>query len=315
MSQHQPGPYGDGPNPYARSGPAPGQDGFSVPQQPGPYSQAPYPGAASPGPGFPAGPADHGAPGAAGPHPPPPGKPGRGARTGIAAAVLVAAAAAGSGLAVLLSGGGAVSDDGRKYTLRAPESAAGLTAEFTGDTSELAREDSEAMGVRREGGVSALYSGGSGTPEVGFAYFTGEWGTVEDPGAAVDAFFARGAGQLTEDDASAELIGEPEPAGPEGLGNAVMKCQMLQDSDAAEGEPDQAPVCVWSDYDTVGVVVGYGSEEGDGAGRGHPEPPSLESTAAFAAELRDAALVDEGPDGEGTPEGGAEDSTRGESGS
>lgn len=84
-------------------------------------------------------------------------------------------------------------------------------------------------------------------------------------------------------DSDAIVVGTPEPKAPEGLENAVMKCQIIKaKEDPGEGEPDQLALCAWADFDTVAVVV---PREG-------AKPLTLDDSAKIAADLRKEVRVE-----------------------
>ncbi|WP_431780282.1 hypothetical protein [Streptomyces chumphonensis] len=81
----------------------------------------------------------------------------------------------------------------------------------------------------------------------------GAWGTVQDPEASVDGFFAKLKTEQSAD-ADGELQGTPQAMSPDGLDGAVMKCQVMRDVDF-EGKAQETPMCVWADDSTVAVVM------------------------------------------------------------
>ncbi|MFJ2769504.1 hypothetical protein [Streptomyces sp. NPDC087300] len=78
-----------------------------------------------------------------------------------------------------------------------------------------------------------------------------------------------------------KLVGSPEPVEPDGLDNAVMKCQ------TASSGKTMLPICIWADHSTYGIVFGIDmAAMGKGSG-GMP----TDDVAGFAADLRKAARV------------------------
>ncbi|GAA3064027.1 hypothetical protein GCM10020000_54500 [Streptomyces olivoverticillatus] len=89
--------------------------------------------------------------------------------------------------------------------------------------------------------------------------FTGAWGDeVKDPEAVVDGMFrdvATGAAHDTDPSMKTELEGSPQRMTPDGIGDAVMKCQITKWTDQNTGDhPIRMPLCIWGDHSTVGAV-------------------------------------------------------------
>ncbi|MFI7272820.1 hypothetical protein [Streptomyces sp. NPDC049879] len=255
------------------------------PQHPAPYGTAPY------GQQYPQ------------PYPPPPGQPPAKRRTGLLVAVAVAVAAAVTvGLVVALGGDdGGLHDDGRAYTLE-PPAAVGTLERDPGGTENMedVTEGNLHPSVQVDDMTGAMYEDANPPegPVVGFAMFNGYYGTIGDPQAALDAFFADG-GMFTSD-GNARFVGEPVAMEPDGLGNAVMTCRMLEGVDVDPEETPRIPVCAWADFDTLGIVVT--DRLVDETTGEHPEPVSLEDGARFTADLRAAALVEvQGGEEQGMP--------------
>jgi hypothetical protein len=317
MSHHQPpqqpGPYGQQPQP-PYGGPQPG---YGHPQQPGmpPQGQPGYgypqqPGQPQPGfpqqqgwgqPGYPQQPGGY-------VPPPPPGGRGKGRTIGALVAVLAVAGLAVGGYLVFSDGGGDLADDGKRYKLVAPVTLAGEykkapSGESDGFDSEDLKE-LEKVGVSDAEEVNAEYltrNVGDPDPTTGMALsFNGVWGEVKDPEAAVDTLFAtlaEGAGEEPSEkgDAKVTLMGEPEEVSPEGLENAVMKCQEAEftgDSSTGLGNGGKAtmPFCVWADYSTVGAVSLADISAFLGGKGGAP----IGDAADLAAELHREARVEIG---------------------
>ncbi|MET7637870.1 hypothetical protein [Streptomyces sp. NPDC005438] len=104
----------------------------------------------------------------------------------------------------------------------------------------------------------------------------GYWGRVADPDSAVDLYFAKlneNAGGRTP------MVDRPEPQHPAGLGDGVMKCQLMRSSTSASRD-EAMPVCVWGDAHTLNAVL-YVAETPAGS-----PGPSLAEGARKATELR-----------------------------
>ncbi|MFP8882506.1 hypothetical protein [Streptomyces mangrovi] len=277
----QPGPYGQQPQPPYGGGPQPGygypqqpgmppqgQPGYGYPQQPGQPGQ-PQPGFPQQGgwgqPGYPQQPGGY-------VPPPPPGGGGKGRTIGALVAVLAVVGLAVGGYFVFSDGGGDIADDGKRYKLVLPATVAGEYRKTpSGDPDGFDSDDLkelEKVGVSDAEEVNAEYFTGDvddPSPTTGMALsFNGVWGEVKNPEAAVDALFATLSEGADEDsseegDAKVTLIGEPEEVSPEGLENAVMKCQEAEFTSASSaglgsGKRATIPFCVWADYSTVGAV-------------------------------------------------------------
>ncbi len=264
MSQHQPGPYGapQQPNPYAQP------PGYGYPQQP----QQPQPGGW--GPGMPP------------PYPPPvpPQGGGKGKAIGIAVVALALVGAIVGGVLVLAGGdrekkakadsptapassspsasaSPSATPDGKRYKLVTPDTVAGEYTRDTTDTSsgfssrDLARLT--LLGVTNPQKATAVYKSGEDKRAQKTLRFTGAWGDdVRNPEAVVDGMFedaTKGAKNDT-DPSKIQFEGTPERMSPEGIGDAVMKCQMGKYADTALPRPLRMPLCIWADKSTVGTV-------------------------------------------------------------
>ncbi|MFC7220256.1 hypothetical protein ACFQLX_19120 [Streptomyces polyrhachis] len=272
----QQGPYGSPPGPYGAQGAPspygqPPQGGYPPPgQQPGPYGQPPQPGYGQQPyghPGFPA-------------PPQPPGRGGRTAAAVIAAAVTLVVIVGGAAY-LIGSGGEEGGGDGKrtsagggeeptakpvKYRLTTPATLAG---DWTQDTSKSGGkslgtsevEHLEELGVSADGTVGAHYKDGTkAAPRQ--LQFSGVYGTVTDPGRAVDGAFekltADSAGE-SSDGAKAEPVGAPQSFRPAGLEEgAVLKCvsvRFTKTSDSGKELSFEFPSCVWGDASTVGYTA------------------------------------------------------------
>ncbi|MEV5602088.1 hypothetical protein AB0L33_11680 [Streptomyces sp. NPDC052299] len=283
--QGQPGPYGQQPGPYGGQPPQ-GQPGYGYPQQapqgvppqqqpqpgygypqaqqPGPYGQQPptppYGGQPAYGqqPGFP---------------PPAPAK----KKTGliVGAAVLALAVIAGGVYFLTSDGGsGSVASSTKGYKLTPPESVGEYKQDKTDSDNKTGpltgkdKTETEAMGVKSPVEASAVY--GSGDIEKNpltakMLMLKGVWGEVDDPEKTLDAAFASAKEEMSkdqgEDDSETSLVGSPESVSPEGFDGALMKCQVVKsvnkdaDGSVQKGPKEfNTPVCIWTDYSTVGIV-------------------------------------------------------------
>ncbi|MEU9064446.1 hypothetical protein AB0D13_37840 [Streptomyces sp. NPDC048430] len=282
----QPGPYGQQPGPYGGpppQGPPHGQPGYGYPQQAPqgvpPQQQPPqgygYPQGQQPGPYGQQPPAPpYGGQQAYPGMPPQPGAPKK--KTGlIIGAAVVALAVVAGGVYFLTSGGSSNSDvaDSTKGYKITP---AASVDTYKQDTSKATpskpltgkdKAEAEAMGIKNPNQVSAQYvSGDEKNPlTMKSLIFTGYWGEVSDPATVIDSAFKNAELEMAKDEDSenVSLVGSPEAVTPEGFEGALMKCQSLkainEDADGSvENGPKEivTPVCVWTDYSTVGIVVG-----------------------------------------------------------
>lgn len=244
------------------------------PQQPG-YGQQPY--GQQPGYGYPQQPG------------PPQG--GGNKRTGLIIGIVVALVAVGAGVFFVTkgdsggSGNSAIKNDGKKYKLMTPDTVATDFTKNDGSESDMTdkdKSDFEKAGVQDPHGVGADYKSGSGLTAKSLT-FQGVYGTVSDPNKTVDAAF----GQATQEDSSdgkAELVGSPQTFKPDGLDDAILKCQAMKYTpNDSNGGPKSftVPVCIWGDYSTVGVVVVT-----DAQSILTGKSPSLSDTADVAAKVR-----------------------------
>ncbi len=263
FNQPPPNPYGQ---PPGQPGPPPGY-GYpqgGVPPQPGAYGQPqPQPGPYGPGPqpnsfGVQPNPAyvqqqmaqnPYGAygqqPGGWPPAPPP-----RRNNTGKVIAIVAAAVVLVGGgitIAATVSGGGS---GGPAYKLITPSTVAGdFKKQADSNASGSGSDDLDGIeGVTDPHEVQATYADGTARN----VEFFGVYGGVSDPRAAVDAVFGRVDGQSTQGD-EGKPVGSPQEVHPDGLGDAVMKCQIIQTSE--DGMSVKFPICVWGDTSTVALVA------------------------------------------------------------
>lgn len=282
--QGQPGPYGQQPGPYGGQppqGPPQGQPGYGYPQQAPqgvPPQQPPqgygYPQAQQPGPY-----------GQQPPTPPyggqqayggqmPPAAPKK--KTGlIIGAAVVALAVVAGGVYFLTSGGSSnsdVADSTKGYKL----TPAASVDDYKQDTASAKpskpltgkdKAEAEAMGIKNPSQVSAQYASGAKENPLTMKQLilTGFWGEVTDPAKVVDNAFENAELEMAKDEDSqnVSLVGSPEAVKPAGFEGALMKCQNLKTiNDKADGSVEKGPkevitpICVWTDYSTVGIVVG-----------------------------------------------------------
>ncbi|MBV7668689.1 hypothetical protein OG923_23145 [Streptomyces halstedii] len=283
--QGQPGPYGQQPNPYGgpppQGAPQPGygypqqapqgvppqqppQPGYGYPQaqQPGPYGQQP------PAPPY-GGQAGYGG------VPPQPEAPKK--KTGLLIGVgVVALAVVAGGVYFLTAGGGGnsdVADSTKGYKL----TPAASVEEYKQDPSEAEpssalkgdkKAKAEAAGIKDPQTVGAQYLSGdlaTNPLTTKMLILQGTWGEVGDPEKAIDSSFENAKQEAAaSEDAQGSLVGSPRKVTPAGLDGALMKCQDVKIvNDKADGSAEKGPkemtmpVCIWADYSTVGVVIGF----------------------------------------------------------
>ncbi|MEU4212237.1 hypothetical protein AB0F13_19930 [Streptomyces sp. NPDC026206] len=299
MSQQQPGPYGvppQQPNPYTQP-PAPG------------YPQQPQPQAGGWGPGMPP------------PYPPPapPQGGGKGKAVVLAVAALVVVGAIVGGVALLAGGGkresrsdkaggmataspspgtsASAAPATKRYKIITPDTVAGEYRKDAADTG--GGFDTKGLNVLRLLGVtnpqstSGAYRSGEDKRAQKQLRFSGAWGDdVRNPELVVDGLFkdaAAGAAKDTDPDSKTEFEGSPQRMSPEGLGDAVMKCQMSKWTNP--GTPGaralRMPLCIWADKSTVGTVFALDTNL---IVRG--EDLTLEEAADRAAKLRQDVRVE-----------------------
>ncbi|MFE0107378.1 hypothetical protein [Streptomyces sp. NPDC059009] len=316
MSYNQPGPYDGQPQ-------QPGPYGGQQPQQPGPYGQpqgqppqTPYgqpPQTPPPGYGYPqqgGQPGGYSQPQQPGPYgqqpqapygqvPPPPPGGGNGKKAGlvIGAVVLVAALGAGAYFAFGRGDDGgstSVKDDG-PHKLVAPASVAeykkkeGSDSSDTGLTSDDDKKAATEIGIENAKQETASYQSSGVKPKT--VGFNGMYGEISDPGKAVDKGFDKihETSEDTGDNAGSKeevsWSGSPESVSPDGLDNAVMKCQTATIKES--GKSFDIPFCIWADHSTFGMVNGIDSSAMLTGGKGM----TTDEIAPLAAKLRKAARV------------------------
>ncbi|MFF7255102.1 hypothetical protein [Streptomyces microflavus] len=281
----QPGPYGapsQGQPGYGT--PPPGQPGYGYPQpqQPGPYGQQP------PTPPY-GGQPPYGA------QPPQPKK-----KTGlIVGASVLALAVIGAGVWYFAAGGASnsdVADSTKGYKLTPAASVDDYKQDPSKKKPEAAmsgkdKAEAEAMGVKNPHEVSAQYVSGDLAKNPLLAkmlMLQGVWGEVEDPEKVIDGSFKNAEKEAAaSEDTQGSLVGSPKAVTPAGFEGALMKCQDVKvindkaDGTAQKGPKEMTmPVCIWADYSTVGVVIGF-----DIGGAITNKPMTQDETSALAAKL------------------------------
>ncbi|MFB4424541.1 hypothetical protein C5F59_026100 [Streptomyces sp. QL37] len=280
----QPGPYGQQPGPYGGpppQGPPQGQPGYGYPQQAPqgvpPQQQPPqgygYPQGQQPGPYGQQPPTPpYGGQQAYPGMPPQPGAPKK--KTGlIIGAAVVALAVVAGGVYFLTSGGGSgdVADSTKGYKLTPAASVDTYKKGDEGSSSDslTSKEKTEtaALGIKDPHKAEAQYASGDlekNPLTTKMLMLFGYWGDVSDPAKALDGMFTQAKmGMAESDDAKTSLVGSPKEVTPDGFEGALMKCQDMKvindeaDGSVANGPKEMVmPVCIWSDYSTVGAVIG-----------------------------------------------------------
>ncbi|MFF3447423.1 hypothetical protein ACFYXJ_09860 [Streptomyces sp. NPDC002667] len=309
MSYNQPGPYGgqpQQPGPYGQPGGQPGPYGQQPPApQPG-YGYPPQAPPAQPGYGYP--PQAPGVP----PQTPPYGQPPYGAvpmppePTGgkkkpaliIGGVALVAAIAVGAYLVFAGgSGNSSVADDG-PHKLTTPATVIGGQYKRMGadqgpqDPSSSDAKDLAASGITNSKSVSGVYSTiDLNNPDTlkdltaiatsKAVSFSGLYGKVKDPAAAIDASFANIKKDSAKESASKiEFVGDAKSVSPAGLDGAIMKCQEAKALNQTTGKTDTQYMCMWADYSTLGFGVAASG------GHGVSMDESAKVTAALRKDIR-----------------------------
>ncbi|MGW2086015.1 hypothetical protein [Streptomyces sp. NPDC001880] len=279
--QGQPGPYGQQPGPYPGQPPQ-GQPGYGYPQQApqGVPPQQPQPGygypqAQQPGPYGQQPPTPpYGGQQPYGTMPMPPAEPKK--KTGlIIGGVVVALAVIGGGVYFLTSGGASnsdVADSTKGYKLTPAAAVDEYKKESSGATPSTPltgskKAEAEKLGIKDPQKTAAQYSMGSEENPLTVKGLTlqGIWGNVTDPAKVIDSSFTNAEKDMKQsnEDMQYSLVGSPNEVTPPGFEGALMKCQDMkivnpEGDGTAEGGPKEftAPICVWADYSTVGVVTG-----------------------------------------------------------
>ncbi|BAJ28436.1 MULTISPECIES: hypothetical protein [Kitasatospora] len=276
----QPPPYG-APQPPAYGAPQQQPPGYGYPQQP----PAPQPGYGQQPPQQWGGPPQQ--PGYGG-YPPPPAPSSGGKGWIIALVVVVTAGAIGGGLWWgLKGGGGAGSDTAGKYKLAVQDSVAGYTKKSSNEKGEL--KGLENVGTF-EGSLNVTYQ--KSTKDI--ATFGGSWGTVNDPGKALDALSAKldeafksgdgGSGGDSEKAVWKQKLTD-YPANDSKDSGSKLRCGLLGSSGGSASSQAQAmPVCLFATHSTIGSV---GSTNLDPTGK----QLSVEELASLARQFRDASTV------------------------
>ncbi|MFD0383935.1 hypothetical protein ACFQ2B_21375 [Streptomyces stramineus] len=116
------------------------------------------------------------------------------------------------------------------------------------------------MGVTNPQNITAAYKSGEDKRAQKLLRFTGAYGDdVRDPEAVVDGLYEdikSGAAKDSDPSSKTEFEGTPQRMSPEGIGDAVLKCQMSKWTNP--GSPGakalRMPLCIWADKYTVGTV-------------------------------------------------------------
>ncbi|MEU1350178.1 hypothetical protein [Streptomyces sp. NPDC005795] len=312
--QGQPGPYGQQPGPYGGQPPQgqpQGQPGYGYPQQ-APQGVPPQQQPPQPGYGYP----QAQQPGPYGQQPPTPpygGQPAYGQQPGfppaqppkkktglIVGAVIVALAVIGGGVYFLTSGGASnsdVADSTKGYKLTPAATLDGYkkgsgtgAADTNGPLTGSEKTKIEEAGVKNPNGAGAEYQGGSEKDlSLKMISLSGYWGEVSDPASVINKSFNQAKLDMTKGDSKskAELVGSPKDVTPAGFKGALMRCQNLKtDIEGGDGtvengpESLEAPICIWADYSTVGIVIGI-----DMGSAMKNQAMSQDEVAAIAAKL------------------------------
>lgn len=313
--QGQPGPYGQQPGPYGGQpaqgppqGQPQGQPGYGYPQQAPqgvPPQQPPqgygYPQAQQPGPYGQQPPTPpYGGQQAYGGQPPfPPAAPKK--KTGLIIGVaVVALAVIAGGVYFLTSDGDKVSnsdvaDSTKGYKLTPAATVDSFkkgsgSSESSGPLTGSEKTKAEAAGIKNPNGAGADYQGGSEKNlSLKVLNLQGFWGDVTDPAAVLNNSFDEAKANMTKGggESEAELIGSPKAVTPPGFEGALMKCQNVKVKNVngdgtVKGGPEsiEAPICIWADYSTVGIVTGIDM----GLAMANKAMPQ-EDVAALAAKL------------------------------
>ncbi|WHM38742.1 hypothetical protein [Streptomyces sp. BPTC-684] len=306
MSHNQPGPYGgqpQQPGPYGQQPPqqpyGQPQPGYGYPQQP-PQGVPPQQGY-----GYPAQQPQYGQqPPYGAPVPPPaPAK----KKTGlIVTAVVVAVAVIGGGVWFATKGGGGagngdVSASTKGYKLVAPDAVGeykkGPASKSDNEFTDKDKKETAAMGIKDPAQESGSYkAGGDASNPLGgkMLMFKGIYGDISDPSKALDAAFAKlqkssDEDKKSSDDTKMELMGSPSAVKPTGFSGALMKCQNAKVTDTKTSKSFEVPICIWSDYSTLGVVEALDMAAILGKGGGTVMP--TDQVADLAAKLYNTARV------------------------
>ncbi|MFD8600243.1 hypothetical protein ACFV1L_35115 [Kitasatospora sp. NPDC059646] len=274
----QPPAYG-APQPPAYGAPQPpaGQPGYGAPQPPAPQQGYGYPQPpAQPQQQWGGVPQQPGQPGYGGYPAPPAQSKGKG---GIIALVLVLVLAAGGGIAYWALSGSKGSDTAGKYKLTVPESVAGYTKKSSSEKGELKGLD----GVGTfEGSLTATYQK---TP-TDVASFSGSWGSVPDPGKALDTAIQK-LNEGDSGDGSDKPNWKQEPsnvdAGDPKDPGAVLRCGVV--SQESGKTTLGVPICLFASHSTIGVVAFVSM---DNTGK---TTVTTSDAASRTRQIRDAATV------------------------
>ena len=195
----------------------------------------------------------------------------------IVGAAVVALAVVAGGVYFFTSGGGSgngdVADATKGYKLTPAASVDDYKKDTSGSSAKTGpvtgkdKAEAEAMGIKNPQQAGAKYLSGDVNKNpltAKMLILTGMWGEIDDPAKALDNAFASAERWVAkENNSEVSLVDSPKAVEPAGFKGALMKCQSLKTvNKEADGiwqkGPKEflTPVCIWSDYSTVGVVVG-----------------------------------------------------------
>ncbi|WP_329117276.1 hypothetical protein [Streptomyces sp. NBC_01465] len=307
----QPGPYGGQPpqgqpNPYGQQPPQPG---YGYPQQAPqgvPPQQQPQPGYGYPQQGQPQAPygqqPQYGQQPPYGQVPPPPEAPKK--KTGlIITAAIVAVAVIGGGVYFLTKGDSGsssntdVADSTKGYKIVAPATVGEFKKGNTGNDSPALtasdKQKAEEAGVKNPSQTAATYTNAADPTKLEgqSLSLSGLYGDVTDPASTIDNAFntATNSDGKSSSGGTMKLVGSPKAYKPAGFSGALMKCQNAEMAmtTSANAKTTQVPICIWTDYSTVGIVVSIDLSQIDGGGT----PVTQEKAAELTAKLYNSARV------------------------
>ncbi|MFJ7268090.1 hypothetical protein ACIQV3_15810 [Streptomyces sp. NPDC099050] len=319
MSYNQPGPYGgqqpQQPGPYGQQPQQPQQPNPYGGQQPGPYGQQPgygYPQQAPQGvpqqgypqqqPGFPQQPPYGGYP----QQPPyggvPPQQPPKKSKAGVIIAVVLAVAVIGGGAFYFLgsgAGSGDVSASTKGYKIVPPATVNDFKKGDAAGSSKMDDEQkkrTEGIGIKNPTKVGQDYaiSDPAKPLETKSLSFSGFYGEIADPAKTLDASFAMFKASSMDEknkDSDVQFLGSPETFKPAGFSGALMKCQEMKmvskkpSTNPLEPKEITVPVCVWTDYSTMGLTMAIDVSKVMTGGKGY----TLAQTAELHAKLYNTA--------------------------
>jgi hypothetical protein len=217
-------------------------------------------------------------------------------RAGVVIGVVVAMAVIAGGSWYFVGGGssGSVAADTKGYKLVAPETVndfkkSAKPGDSTMDAEE--KKETEAVGIRNPQKVSQGYEiKDKAKPLEGKGLsFSGFYGEIADPAKTLDASFnlMKISALKSEKDSNVEFIGSPQSFKPAGFKGALMKCQEVKmtskkpSTNPLEPKEITMPMCIWTDYSTMGMVTAIDVAKMMSGGKGY----TLEQTAELNAKL------------------------------